>query len=107
MAVDKAALFKGRITEEELDVPGVGTIRIRALTRTEALEIRGVDLPVAELERKLLAWALVEPRLTEDEARQWQDASAAGELEPVTKAIARLSGMEQSAPKEAMRKFRG
>lgn len=107
MAVDKDALFKPRTTEEELDVPGIGTIRVRALTRSEALEIRGKELPIAEMEQKLLAWAMVEPTLTVDEVRRWQDASAAGELEPITTAIARLSGMETSAPKEAMRRFRG
>lgn len=107
MAIDKEALFKSRLTEEEVDVPGVGAVRIRALSRTEALSLRGVEMPVEELERRLLAMALVDPVLTQEEVRQWQEASSAGELEPITRAIAELSGMETTAPKTAMRQFRG
>lgn len=106
MAVDKAALLAPRFAEEDVEIPGVGSVRIRSLSRAEALEVRGTELPYAEMERKLLAMTLVDPVLTEDEVGAWQAASPAMELEPVARAAARLCGMEVTAPKEAVKRFR-
>ena len=105
--IDKAALFAPRLPEEDHEIPGLGTVRIRSLSRTEVLGIRGKSLPVDEMERRLLAAALVAPALTEKEVGQWQAASAAGELEPVTKAIMRLSGLQEESAKEAVQRFPG
>lgn len=105
-AVSKADLLKKRFGVEDVEVPGVGIVKVRPLSRTEALKIQGVEMPYDEMERKLLAAALVEPQLTEDEVATWQDNSPAGELQPVAQAIARLSGLEQSSPKEAVKRFR-
>ncbi|MEU7817060.1 hypothetical protein [Pseudonocardia sp. NPDC049154] len=106
--VSKETLFKARLTEEDVEIPGVGTVRIRALSRAEVLAFRSRKVEdVADMERALLSKGLVEPALTEDEVRQWQEASAAGELEPVTRAISRLSGMDETAAKEAVKRFRG
>lgn len=106
MAVTKADLLKQRFGQEPIEIPGVGEVRIRALSRAEALELQGVELPVAEMERKLLSLALVEPKLTEAEVGEWQAASPAGELQPVVTAITRLSGLEPTAAKEAVKSFR-
>lgn len=102
MTVDKELLFKPRLPEADVDVPGVGTVRVRALSRVEALSIQNVkDGPgrVEAIERKMLALALVDPELTEAEVGKWQKASAAGELEPVTNKISELSGMTDDAAK--------
>lgn len=107
MAVDKDLLLKARLVEEEIDIPGVGTVRVRALTRAEAMTVHGVELSVLEMERKLTAMAMVDPVLTEDEVSQWQTSSPAGELGPVAEAIVRLSGMAEGADKATVRKFRG
>lgn len=107
MSVDKAALLTARFGVEEVEIPGVGTVKVRPLSRTEALEIKGVELDHGAMERKLLAWALLDPVLTEDEIGQWQASSPAGEMEIVTNAIIRLSGLTKDAPKDAMRSFRG
>jgi hypothetical protein len=56
-------------------------------------------MAAAEMERKLLAVAMVDPRLTEDEVAQWQTNSPAGELQPVADTIARISGMEKNYAK--------
>lgn len=104
--MDKEALFKARLTEADFDVEGVGTIRIRSLSRSEALMVKGKDYEPGALERKLISLACVEPELTEDDVRQWQEASSAGELEPVVTAILELSGMVKSAPRQAMETFR-
>lgn len=105
--VSKADLLKKRFGEEEVEVPGVGTVRVRALTRGQALELQGKEMPVVEMERRLIALAMVEPKLTEDEVGEWQDNTTAGELQGVMEAIVRLSGMEAHAGKAAYQQFRG
>jgi len=106
MAVSKADLLKKRFGVEEVEIEGVGTVKVRPLTRAEALELQGREMGVAEMERCLVSLALVEPKLTEDEVATWQENSPAGELQPVAAAIVRLSGMEQTAAKEAVKQFR-
>lgn len=106
MAVSKEDLFKVKLTEEEVELEGVGAVRVRALTRSEALAVRGLDLTVEEMERKLLAIAMVEPSLTEDEVGQWQAASAAGVMEPLMLRVVELSGMGIDAAKVEMQRFR-
>jgi hypothetical protein len=103
----KELLFKSRLAEDDVQIPGVGTVRVRALSRAEVLLVRkatdlagDVDGPRAlVLERKMVAAAMVHPPLTEAEVGRWQNASAAGELEPVTEAIQRLSGMLPTSAK--------
>lgn len=104
--IDKDQLLKARLHEEEVDIPGVGSVRVRALSRQEALILKDKEMAYEEMELKLLSMAVVEPVLTEDEVRQWQAASPAGELEPVTDAIQRLSGMVAKADNTAMHQFR-
>lgn len=99
--MDKQELFKSLLAEEDVEVPGRGTVRVRALSRAQALHLRGTEMSHSKLERKLLSWAMVNPPLTESEVEQWQDASVAGEIETVSEAIIRLSGMEVSSGKDA------
>lgn len=102
----KARLFKSRLPEEEVEVPGVGTVRVRALSRSEAMKLRKMSVASVEvIERKMLALALVDPKLTEDEIGQWQEASTAGELEAVSNKVSELSGMTEGAAKEAYKEF--
>lgn len=105
-AISKVDLLKKRFGVEDVEIPGVGTVQVRPLSRSEALALQGVEMDVATVERKLLALALVSPQLTEGDVAEWQESSPAGELEPVVRAITRLSGMEQSAVKEAVKQFR-
>lgn len=105
--MDKANLFKPRTTEREVDLPGVGTVRVRALTRAEVTPIVGVEMPLDELERRLLVLAMVDPALSDAEVAQWYEAAPAGELNPVLDAIRDLSGVKQGAANEAYHRFRG
>jgi hypothetical protein len=112
--VDKDLLLKPRLPEADVDLPGVGVVRVRALTRGEVMLVRkatdseAMDGPrVLVLERKLLAKAMVDPPLTEAEVGQWQEASVAGELEPVVETVQRLSGMLEGANKSGVPGVRG
>ncbi|HEY9418034.1 MAG TPA: hypothetical protein VIQ30_25015 [Pseudonocardia sp.] len=112
--MDKELLFKSRLNEADVEIPDVGTVRVRGLSRVEVLAVRKatdteqMDGPRAlVLERKMLAAAMVDPELSEAEVGQWQQASVAGELEPVVRKVQELSGMLDDAPKVAVKTFRG
>lgn len=104
--VDKDLLFKPRLPEADVDVPGVGTVRVRGLSRAEVLSLqRAEGRDTLTTERKMLALALVDPVLTEAEVGRWQKACAAGELEVVSNKVAALSALRDGAAKEVYKKF--
>lgn len=112
--MDKELLFKARLTEEDVEVAGVGTVRVRGLSRVEVLHVRkaaddaGLDGPrTLTLERKMLALAMVDPELTEAEVGKWQAASGAGELNVVTDKVQELSGMKEDSAKAAYKSAGG
>ena len=100
MAVDKAALFKPRLEEADVKIEGVGTVRVRALSRGETFSVQ--QLTGALQDRKILHYGMVDPKLTEAEAGKWQHASPAGEIEAVTTKISELSGITQESPKSGL-----
>lgn len=100
-------LKKAAIGPEEIEVPGVGTVTIRPLTRAEALGMQDVDMRADVMEQKLLAMAMVDPQLTEDEVAEWQANSPAGLMHDVVLRIIEISGMHQVAAKSAYADFRG
>lgn len=98
--MDIEHLFKPRLPEEELDLPGVGVIRIRGLNRDEVLAV-GKLTDVGERDRHLIAIGMVDPRLSVQQVRQWGAAATGGELERVSRAIAGLSGMLEDSAKSS------
>jgi hypothetical protein len=106
--VDKTALLTRKLPEADVDIPDVGTIRVRALTRAEALYAQaGQDKHgVGEFEVRMLAAGLVDPQLSEDEVREWQTHAVAGDWEPITRKIGELSRMLADAGKEAYKSVR-
>lgn len=101
-------LLSKRLSEAEVDIEGIGTVRVRALSRAEVLAVRKatddehMDGPrVLTLERKLLAAAMVDPVMTEAQVGEWQRIAPAGELQPVVRKIQELSGMLEDAAKAA------
>lgn len=108
MSVDKELLLKSRLPEAEIEIPDVGTVRVRALSRADVMALQRVkDGPGREeaLERKMIALALVDPVLSEAEVGQWQKTSSALEMTPVTERICELSGMDADAAKRAYKEF--
>lgn len=104
--MDKELLFKPRLPEADVDVPGIGMVRVRGLNRAEAMQVQSAKGTEAT-ERVILALGMVDPQLTEAEAGRWQKAAPAGEIEPVSRRIAELSGMVEGAEKEAYKSLRG
>jgi len=103
--VDRAELFKPRLPQEAIQIPGVGMVLVRGLSRHEAIVMQSVK-GVSAQERIMLRFGMVDPEISEEEAGQWQNASPAGEIEPVTMLITKLSGMGPGADKEAYKSLR-
>jgi len=101
----KARLLKPRVPEGTVELEGIGTVRVRGLSRAEVFmtqQCKGVEAT----ERKILALGLLDPQMTEAEVKEWQEGSPAGEMEPVAAKIRDLSGLGDKPPKAAMTSFR-
>lgn len=106
--VDKAALLSGRaFGVTSVPIPGLGVIKIRPLSRAEALKIYNREMDAAEMEQTVISLACVEPTFTRGEVAQWQASSAAGEMLILIDAILEKSGMDLGAGKAAYKRFRG
>ena len=107
--VDKAALLSGAaFGVVDFPVPGFGIIKIRPLSRAEAMAVYNRDLDAAEMEQAVVSAACVDPPFTVREVEQWQDHSTAGgPLLKLVNKILEISGMEIGAGKAAYKRFRG
>ncbi|MFJ8685056.1 hypothetical protein [Micromonospora wenchangensis] len=98
----KQRLLTPHLDEAAVEVAGLGTVTVRALNRWELLAAGKTEKQgVAAMERAILAFAMVDPTMTEDEVGQWQKAAPPGEIQPVLARVNELSGIGQSAAKEA------
>jgi len=93
----KARLLKPRVAEGTVELEGIGTVRVRGLSRAEVFMTQHKDVAVAEA--KIVALGMVDPPMSEGEVRQWQKAAPGGELEPVVAKIRDLSGLGEGAQK--------
>ncbi|MES2211414.1 MAG: hypothetical protein V4515_14720 [Chloroflexota bacterium] len=101
-------MFVDRLQREDVEIPGVGTITVRALTRMELLLAGKLsDQGVAAVERRMLSYAMVDPEMSEAEVERWQKCSPAGDIQPLMPAINRLSGIGQGAEKSGVQSVRG
>lgn len=92
--MDKAELLRGIGQERDVPVPGKDAmVRVRGLTRAEVLHAQGIA-DIAARERYIMARAMVDPRLSEADVGTWQSASPVGEMEPITRVVAELSGLD-------------
>jgi hypothetical protein len=87
----KASLITPHLKEDDVQIDGVGTVRVRALNRAEVLMLQRHNGGARE--RKMVALGMVDPVMTEAEVGAWTLASPSGELEAVTIRIAQLSGL--------------
>jgi hypothetical protein len=93
--ITKEVLLKGHLPEETVEVPEIGTIRIRALSRAEALS--STLLADDEREAQVLAWGIVDPVITKEEAQRWRETTIPGLVNAVAYEILVLSGMTETA----------
>lgn len=96
--MDKAVLLKGFLPERDVELPsGLGTVRVRGLSRQEAVKVTDDDNWV--MERRALAAGMLDPKMTEDEVDQWRAVAVAADVQAVAKAISDMSNMDADAGK--------
>lgn len=101
--VTAAQLKAKRATTDRADVelPGLGTVTVRGLTRRESMKLKDQRMSSDELEIELLTLAMVEPAMFRQDVVDWYESGANEEFEILSRKIAELSGMEVRADKEA------
>jgi hypothetical protein len=108
--MDKSKLLADRVTglAAEVDIPGVGVVKIRALSRWEMIQAgkyaEGDDM---QQERFILATAMTDPVMGEDDVAAWQKSSLPSEINAVAMAINELSGLGKGAAKSDVPEVRG
>lgn len=100
--IEKELLLKARLFEEDYDIPGVGTIRLRCLSWEECIALQAWTTegrPAAEVYARALHLAMVDPALTEEEAAAWLRATTGDEIETLFTHIVRKAGLVEGAQK--------
>lgn len=97
MAVDKDLLFEPMFDEDDFEIPGRGSIRVRGLSSAEVHKIK--DEPPKKAECMIVAMASVDPLLTEEEAARLQRKWSAGLWKRLVEQVQRLSGLADGAAK--------
>lgn len=87
--------------EGEVEIPGKGTVRVRGLSRWEVLRSERIDGGTLMQERFILACAMLDPEVGEDDVAEWQKISGPMEINSVAMKINELSGLKPGAGKEA------
>ncbi|HEY5879140.1 MAG TPA: hypothetical protein VIU11_09520 [Nakamurella sp.] len=107
--VDKAALLAGTAFGlKSVPIPGYGVIKVKPISRAQAMAAYEQEMPAAEMEQMLVSQACVEPTFTRSEVAAWQKVDGAGgNIFKLVNAILELSGMDVGAGKAAYKRFRG
>lgn len=100
MTLTREQLLAGpRARQASVDVDG-GTVTVRGLTRSQAVQVAACDDGSPEQEQAILRLGLVEPQLDEMDVKAWYEVALAGDVQAVCLRIQALSGMDDGAPKE-------
>lgn len=100
--IDKETFLKGLTPERVVALPGLGDVRVRGLTRAEAVSLAEHKDNTGALERIIIHMGLVEPSLTMDEVNSWYASSPAGLTDLIISAVEDLSGMKKGADKSGV-----
>lgn len=92
--------------EDVVELPGGGTVKIRALTRDEVLELDDAET-AAERSNMIISRGLIDPALTVDDVAQWGREADAGDLTIISEEIARISRLTEGAGKRGVARARG
>jgi hypothetical protein len=92
------------LEEADVELPGGGMVRVRALSRAEVLRIRkeaGDD--AAKIERLSLVAGMLQPQMSVDEVARWQrNSNVNGPIGVVQQRIQELSGINEGAGKSGL-----
>lgn len=106
MAVSKEELLSSKgLGTRPVDVPGVGEVIVRGLSRDEVVRAQETGNN-GGFEAVALAAGLVNPELTLEEAKAWRASASAAAVGVVSDAILALSGLGTENQTEAEARFR-
>lgn len=98
-------LLGATLPEQDVPVRG-GKVRVRALSRAEAMEMFALDGSASDKEDFILATALVNPTMDLDEVKSWRARDEFRTLRDVSDAVIDLSGLLEDAEEALERSFR-
>jgi hypothetical protein len=104
--VDKNVLLNQTVPSGPVDIPGIGTVTVRGMTRYEMQMLGKIEAGDEVKERKILAMTMVDPTMSEGDVEAWQMCSPAGQINRVAMEVNRLSGIGRDAEKEAYKSVR-
>lgn len=110
MMLSKEELLAKRATtetgfpEDVVPIPGMGEVRVRGLSRFEAMHVQGLPNAIKR-EIATIALVMLDPVMTEADVKEWMKSGRPGEFEPISQKIQELSGMDKDAAKRAYEKF--
>ena len=104
--IDRDAFLKHRLGERVVELPGVGMVRVRGLSRQEVFDLQKIK-DVEQMERRVVFLALVEPKLSEEDIAGWYENAPAGEVDLIVTPIQELSGLAEGAAKSGVPQVRG
>lgn len=87
--------------EEDVELVGLGTVRIRPLTAIEASQLYELTKQPAELALRAVGMALVKPKLTPEQVEQ-MFSGAAGKMTPLIQRVMTLAGMGAAEATEGL-----
>lgn len=99
--MDKAKLLQRQGGTRDVEIPGLGTVTVRALTRAQVKSAK--EYPEDEVDLRLITAAIVDPEdVTFEDVAQWLDNAPMGDYVAVMDAIAELSGISAGADKSGV-----
>lgn len=112
MGFDKDLLFQDSEETDEVALPGKGVVTVRVLTRAQIMKIRKSVKSIPDaiarqdvMEQKFLVAGMVDPPMTMEDCKLWQQKSKAGEIDLVLNKINEISGLEEGYGKDATLEF--
>lgn len=90
-----------------LTLPSGGQVKVRGLTRNEAIAVQQLE-DMREKDNAMIAAGLVEPAMTVDDVAAWAEIpGSAGDTTEVSFQIATMSGFSEGAGKSGVGRARG
>ncbi len=106
MSVDKASLLALTLPQDSVEVPGLGSVTVRGLSRAEVVRLQGECATPDELENETLAAGMVEPALSVEEAATFRANAPSDVVRAISDPILALSGLGRGQQTEKERRFR-
>lgn len=106
--IDKELFLKARIPERVVDIPDVGEVRLRGLTRAEAKRVQELLQPESkeDADAVMLSLCMVQPEISPSEAAAWLEEASLQEASLLLAACLDLSGLTEEAAKKTYEQFR-